>query len=955
MKRILLVFLSINFFQHLSAQTLEWSAFTDSTVTYSSPRAVDLTGDGKLDIVIGAGKEAAFTNFGVLAFDGNTGASLWTLPTRNEIFTSAQFQDVTGDNIPDVFVGGRNAQLYAINGSTGAVIWEFFPPVLGDPTLQGLYNFYTPQFIPDMSGDNIPDLLVANGGDHAAPVWQTNRPPGHLMIINAVNGAEISRVEVPDGAEIYCSPVVSDLKGTGTLYVVFGTGGETLPGSMWVAELNDVYNEDLSNAVALVTHPTLGFVAPASIAKFSSANHYDIVVQGYDGTIYRFNGDTYAQVWSVSFPGTESSAAPVIGNFTGTLAPDVFGTLYKGVAPSYSDFYQVMIDGATGNLVYKDSLLNMHFASPAAFDSNGDGRDEVLISGSNHVGHFRHQMKLIDFQNNTSADYWNSEAGSNIGCTPYVGDLNNDDLIDIVFAFRKDSLNPMGWKGTFVKRLSTGIPIPIKDIAWGSYMGTDYDGHYNFNFTNCGNGSIISNVVLGQPSCNGFSDGSIYPATGNGTPPFNFLWSDGSVGDKLLNVPAGSYSVIITDATGCSEGRNFVLADPFVISFGGINPVTCPGGTNGTATVSSTGCYCMFSGCNFLWETGTTGYTLSGVPSGMYSVTITHNNGCVVVDSIFIDEGAPIIDTSYTTQIDCYGADNGSVVLVPDQLITSYIWSNGESDSIANSLSPGIYTVDLTDNRNCTEQLTFEITEPDSLILNSSSTSISCFGSNDGEILLSASGGITDYEFHLDAASQANGTFSGLSAGSYSAFVTDSNNCQSAITTLTITEPSQLSITNQSTPETSLGTNDGTASATVAGGTAPYTYLWNDNAAQTTATATGLPTGTYQVTVTDGNGCTSTENIFVGHTTGLEELSAIFTVVAAPNPASDFITVEVSSAAGSLTKLEIIDLTGRVLLSENIQSSGTTRFDLNGFAAGNYFLKASSPTETKTIKLIVIN
>jgi len=72
-----------------------------------------------------------------------------------------------------------------------------------------------------MNGDNIPDLLLANGGDHAAPVWQTNRPPGHLMIISASDGALISMVEVPDGAETYCSPVVANLKGDGVLYVVF--------------------------------------------------------------------------------------------------------------------------------------------------------------------------------------------------------------------------------------------------------------------------------------------------------------------------------------------------------------------------------------------------------------------------------------------------------------------------------------------------------------------------------------------------------------------------------------------------------------------------------------------------------------------------------------------------------------------------------------------------------------
>ncbi|HAA00845.1 MAG TPA: hypothetical protein DEP18_04850 [Flavobacteriales bacterium] len=950
MKNLIFSAFAVAVSQFTFAQTLSWSAYTDSTVTYSSPRAVDLTGDGVLDIIMGAGKEAAVTNYGILAFNGATGASLWTVQTRNEIFTSAQFRDITGDNIPDIFLGGRDAQLYAINGSTGAIIWEYWPFANGNPNLQGLYNFYTPQIIPDMNGDNIPDLLLANGGDHAAPVWQTNRPPGHLMIISASDGALISMVEVPDGAETYCSPVVANLKGDGVLYVVFGTGGETLPGSLWVAPLLDVFNEDLSSAVALATHPTLGFVAPPTVARFSSAAHMDIVAHGYDGTLYRFKGSDYSLVWSKSFPGTETSASPVIGNFTGNLTPDVFGVLYKGVAPSYSDFYQVMLDGETGTLVYKDSLLSMHFAAPVAFDSNGDGRDEVLISGSNHVGHFRHQLMLIDFQNNTSANYWNSEAGSNIGSTPWVGDLDNDDMIDLVFAFRKDSLNPMGWKGTFVKRLNTGMNMPIKDIAWGSYMGSEYDGHYNYTFTNCGLGSILSNVFVSNPSCNGLSDGSINPVPGNGTAPFTFLWSDGSVGDKLLNVPAGQYSLIVTDATGCSELRMFTLSNPYTISFGGINPVTCPGGTNGTATVSSTGCYCMFSGCNFLWEQGTTGYTISGVPTGMYTVTITHLDGCVVVDSVYIPEGLPVLSTTLVTQIDCFGADNGTIELVHNFNGTNYVWSDGFNGGVHTGLEPGNYTYTATDPRGCSVTETVTITEPDELLANISTENVSCHSAGDGEVAITITGGTPGYHITFNGSTGTNLTYSSLNPGVYTIEAEDANGCVTTQQSVTISEPNVLTSTGSSTPETSLGDNDGTASVSASGGTAPYTFLWNDNSTQTTATANGLPSGTYSVLITDANGCTHSETVFVSHTTGTEEIEQKLTVTVAPNPVNEWMEITIS-AQEQKASIQMTDITGRTVYQSS--ANGNHRINCAEFGAGNYLLLVQTGNLSQTIRVVI--
>ena len=128
-----------------AAQTLLWESLVDDTVNnFSSPRGVELTGDGVLDIVVGGGVEPAPSAYGVTAFDGATGDELWHVPARNQMFGSPNFLDVTGDGVPDVFIGGREAQFYAINGATGALIWEFYSDedlAITHPSDLGYWNF----------------------------------------------------------------------------------------------------------------------------------------------------------------------------------------------------------------------------------------------------------------------------------------------------------------------------------------------------------------------------------------------------------------------------------------------------------------------------------------------------------------------------------------------------------------------------------------------------------------------------------------------------------------------------------------------------------------------------------------------------------------------------------------------------------------------------------------------
>ncbi|MFN5652030.1 MAG: PQQ-binding-like beta-propeller repeat protein [Flavobacteriia bacterium] len=918
-----------------------WQAFTDSIPTLSSPRACDLNNDGIKDIVLGGGTDGVASNNGIMAYNGLNGNLLWKRAARNEVFGSAIFMDITNDGIKDVFMVGRQAQLLAINGADGNLLWDYFP-YNTNPADSGLYNFYNPQFIADVSGDGFQDILVANGGDHAAPVWDTTRPPGHLMVVNSLNGQLIAKAVVPDSAETYCSALVADVQGNGTQWILYGTGGETLGGSFWACPLTLLLNNTLSGSIPLLTDPNLGFIAPASLIK-TPGNTYDIIVQSYGGKVTKIKGSNWSQQWSYELPNTESSAEPVIGNFTGNFVPDVFLSLSKGTSSSYTDYYQVLLDGATGQEVRKDSIGELQFASGNAIDLNNDGRDEAILS-VNYLqgGSWKHRLEVFNFVANTITPLTPFQSGVNIGSTPLFTNLDNDAALDLVYVVKKDSLNPMGWKGIYLNRVELTSVFPNAGLAWGSYLGTMNNGVYYNQTVNCGPGSILSNVALFQPWCNGSASGAIIPTANLGTAPYTFVWSNGSTAAQLNNVPAGTYTLQVTDQTGCYELYTATLVDPFVITFGGVVAPTCPGGSNGQAVVNSSGCPCMFSTCQFLWENGVTGKTNLSVSEGWATVTITHTNGCVVVDSVLVPNSPLVVSSSNVQMVSCNGASDGSIALNVNTATAPVIfdWSNGANQELNSNLATGIYHVVVSDARPCVDTLTFEIQEPAVLISSYTAQNISCFGAADAQIVASATGGNGGYTFELNSSVSASGVFENLTAGTYTLVVSDANGCTAPNQSIQLTEPTALNLTITATYATSATAFDGMASASVTGGTAPYQYHWSDPNNQTESLAVYLIEGWYTVVVTDANGCSIQDSIFMD-IVGLQN-NTVANIMAYPNPTNSFVNF-----SETLANIEVLDAQGRQICT----AANCSAMDLSGLAAGTYQLVCHGTAGIQILRL----
>jgi outer membrane protein assembly factor BamB len=457
-----------------------WARTYNTLGTLSSPRLVDLNGDGIMDIVMGAGNvEFKTSDSAIIAVNGANGRLLWTARARDQIFGSPLFRDITGNGIPEVFIGGRNAEFKAINGKTGKILWEYFPhPPSIVASDSGVYNFYNPQFIPDQDGDGFEDLLVATGGYVKALPGDPNRPAGKLLVVSSASGKLLASAEMPDGKEIYMSVLVVDFRNDGNLSIIFGTGGETLGGGLYKVPLAHLLRNDISGATLLEPGHEKGFIAPPVLADITQDGILDIIANSVNGRMIAIDGATGEVLWRVSVPGTEAYGSIAVGYFTDDDVPDFFTNYGVGVWPDLMQSVQLMVDGKTGQVVFRDSLGSFQESTPLAFDFNKDGFDDALFSINHNHRSISNQLMVIDFRNDTLYQIGEAGHGANPASTPWLGDSDGDGLLDIIYSNETnpfDLLSIETKQGLKISKIKTDIPVR-EEVAWGAYMGSFADG-----------------------------------------------------------------------------------------------------------------------------------------------------------------------------------------------------------------------------------------------------------------------------------------------------------------------------------------------------------------------------------------------------------------------------------------------------------------------------------------------
>jgi len=364
-------------------------------------------------------------------------------------------------------------------------------------------------------------------------------------------------------------------------------------------------------------------------------------------------------------------------------------------------------------------------------------------------------------------------------------------------------------------------------------------------------------------SCFGNSTGAINLTPAGGTPAYTYLWSNNATTQNLTSLPAGTYSVVVTDANGCTANASVTIIQPqtgLTVTTTQTN-VLCFGNSTGAINATPSGGSAPYT---YSWSNGATTQNLTAIPSGSYTVTVSDANGCTATATVIITQpAAALAATTTQVMIACFGGNTGSVNMTPTGGTApyTYVWTGGSTAQSAIGVPAGTYTVTVTDANGCTTTVTATITQPQApLTLTNTQTNILCFGTSTGSINLTPAGGTPAYSY-LWSNNATTQNLINLAAGTYSVVVTDANGC-TANASVTITQP-QIGLTVSTTQTNVLcfGNSTGAINATPSGGSAPYTYSWSNNA--TTQNLTAIPSGSYTVTVLDANGCTATATAVV--------------------------------------------------------------------------------------------
>jgi len=439
--------------------------------------------------------------------------------------------------------------------------------------------------------------------------------------------------------------------------------------------------------------------------------------------------------------------------------------------------------------------------------------------------------------------------------------------------------------GSLNLQLAGGTGTLLTSLNGSSYNNITnysnlYAGSYTLKIKDANNCEVqravsLSNIlapkligsVLKQVKCFNANDGEIKILASGGTGVLTYSIDNGittQISNTFSNLTAGTYSASVIDQNNCRSDTTITLLQPDSLQLLlNITPETCSAG-NGSITVSSTGGTSPYL---FSSDSGQTFYNVAGfaqLDSNIYYIIVKDSKNCRTLNQVNITNlTGPQIVSLTTTNVSCYGLQDGAVQIATAGGNGTLSFSTNnfitqQTDTFFNALLPGNYTVYVSDTNNCKSNHFFSISQPTVVQSNIVSTQPSCFGYNNGSLIVTANGGTPPYNI-LWSSGSTDFNLSGIVSGQYSFIITDAHNCNKS-DSIYLSSPTVLAANHTTQNGTCSGNANGSALVSVTGGTPPYQYNWSPIAGNTNY-ANALPAGIYTVDVTDKNNCTLTEQI----------------------------------------------------------------------------------------------
>jgi len=388
------------------------------------------------------------------------------------------------------------------------------------------------------------------------------------------------------------------------------------------------------------------------------------------------------------------------------------------------------------------------------------------------------------------------------------------------------------------------------------------------------NAIVTSDYNGSQVSCNGYSNGEITISVFGGTAPYNYIDIGGlfsSNSNVVGGLASGNYNVSVIDVNGCQSGSSITvnISDPSPVVASGLvvsnyngSQVSCNGDSDGEISISGAGgtgayTYSINNGVSFPY-TGIPPIIATGLSAGNYNLVVQDQNNCIS-SSISITITEPSLINIVMNHLDagCNGLANGSAWadVTGGTSPYSYLWSDGQINMTASSLTAGNYSVIITDINGCSETESVIITEP---VAQTSATNSTCYGFDDASITANVQNGNATYSYSWDdLLNQQTITASNLPPGVYTVTITDQFGCILTATD-SVTEPEELFVSIINTPICLPG-DLSTATLVANGGTQPYVFTWSTG--EITSSIYNLNPGNYSIDLNDYNGCNNIANV----------------------------------------------------------------------------------------------
>lgn len=429
-------------------------------------------------------------------------------------------------------------------------------------------------------------------------------------------------------------------------------------------------------------------------------------------------------------------------------------------------------------------------------------------------------------------------------------------------------LTPSGGSAAFFQWSNGDTAQNAFGLCAGTYSVTIFDNSYLPIDTLTGinilqpAAPVSLNVNTVNVSCFGGSDGSVVISATGGTPAYTYVWSNGIVSPMAFNLPAGFYSVTITDANGCTAFGNTVIVEPAQIAVAVFDTAatTC-GSCDGSINLSVTGGSFPYV---YQWSNGSTTQNLTNLCVGNYNLTLTDINGCSASANGTITAPNNLSATIISNDIDCANPVSNVTLTINNGTAPYFVnWADGTQDSslVSNVLNHTytiqgqgyVFVIQYTDASGCGNTILDTIFNNGLIAGINLIQQPNCAGPNTGRLAANPGNGSSPY-FYLWSTGSTADSIINLSSGIYSLTITDSTGC-SATNTYSLTPTSSLVAFAVGSSASCINLNVGSATIYASGGTPGYTYLWGTVPPQTTATATNIAPGHYDFTVTDALGC----------------------------------------------------------------------------------------------------